>query len=29
MPTYAGQLGEEQILQIIAYIKTLRAEGAR
>jgi cytochrome c oxidase subunit 2 len=24
MPTYAGQLGEEQILQILAYIKTLR-----
>ena len=29
MPTYAGQLGEEQILQIIAYIKTLKAEGGR
>jgi cytochrome c oxidase subunit II len=32
MPTYEGQLGEEQILQIIAYIKTLaggQAEGGR
>jgi cytochrome c oxidase subunit 2 len=27
MPTYAGQVGEEQILQLIAYIKTLKAEG--
>ena len=25
MPTYEGQLGEEQILQIIAYLKTLEA----
>jgi cytochrome c oxidase subunit 2 len=25
MPTYEGQLGEEQILQIIAYLKTLKA----
>jgi cytochrome c oxidase subunit 2 len=25
MPTYEGQLGEEQILQILAYIKTLKA----
>ncbi len=25
MPTYQGQIGEEQILQVIAYIKTLRA----
>jgi cytochrome c oxidase subunit II len=25
MPTYEGQLGEEQILQIIAYIKTLQS----
>lgn len=25
MPTYAGQLGEEQILQLIAYIKTLKS----
>ena len=24
MPTYEGQLGEEQVLQIIAYLKTLR-----
>jgi len=24
MPTYEGQLGEEQILQIIAYLKTLK-----
>jgi cytochrome c oxidase subunit 2 len=24
MPTYEGQLGEEQILQILAYIKTLK-----
>ena len=24
MPTYEGQLGEEQILQIVAYLKTLR-----
>ncbi len=25
MPTYEGQVGEEQILQLIAYIKSLRA----
>jgi cytochrome c oxidase subunit 2 len=25
MPTYEGQLGEEQILQIIAYLKTLKS----
>jgi cytochrome c oxidase subunit 2 len=25
MPAYEGQLGEEQILQIIAYLKTLKA----
>ena len=25
MPTYQGQIGEEQILQLVAYIKTLRA----
>jgi cytochrome c oxidase subunit 2 len=25
MPTYEGQLGEEQILQILAYLKTLKA----
>jgi cytochrome c oxidase subunit 2 len=24
MPTYEGQLGEEQVLQIIAYLKTLK-----
>jgi cytochrome c oxidase subunit 2 len=28
MPTYEGQLGEEQILQLVAYIKTLRAPAA-
>jgi cytochrome c oxidase subunit 2 len=26
MPTYAGQLGEEQIIQISAYIKSLKAK---
>lgn len=26
MPTYQGQLGEEQILQIIAYLKTLKSD---
>lgn len=26
MPSFAGQLSEEQILQLIAYIKTLKAE---
>ncbi|MFN0242625.1 MAG: cytochrome c oxidase subunit II [Planctomycetota bacterium] len=29
MPTYAGQLGEEQILQLIAYIKTLKSGQAQ
>jgi cytochrome c oxidase subunit 2 len=24
MPTYEGQLGEEQILQLAAYIKSLK-----
>ena len=27
MPTYEGQVGEEEILQIIAYVKTLKAAG--
>ena len=27
MPSYDGQLGEEQVFQIIAYLKTLAAEG--
>jgi cytochrome c oxidase subunit 2 len=27
MPTYEGQVGEEQILQLIAYIKSLEAQG--
>jgi cytochrome c oxidase subunit 2 len=27
MPTYQGQIGEEDLLQLIAYIKTLRPEG--
>jgi cytochrome c oxidase subunit 2 len=27
MPTYEGQVGEEQILQIIAYLKTLGTPG--
>ena len=26
MPTYAGQLSEEQILQLIAYLKSLSGE---
>lgn len=29
MPTYEGQLGEEQILQIIAYLKSLSGEEVR
>ena len=28
MPTYAGQLTEEQVMELIAYIKSLRTEGA-
>lgn len=28
MPTYKGQLSEEEILQLIIYVKTLGAEGA-
>jgi cytochrome c oxidase subunit 2 len=27
MPTYQGQVSEEQLLQLIAYIKTLGAAG--
>jgi cytochrome c oxidase subunit 2 len=27
MPTYEGQVGEEQILQIVAYLKTLKPSG--
>jgi hypothetical protein len=27
MPTYQGQISEEQLLQLIAYIKSLRGEG--
>jgi cytochrome c oxidase subunit 2 len=26
MPTYAGQIDEEQMLQLIAYVKSLGAE---
>ena len=26
MPTYAGQVNEDQILQLIAYIKSLQAQ---
>ena len=28
MPTFAGQVSEEQILQLIAYIKTLKPVAA-
>ncbi len=27
MPTFAGQLGEEELLQLIDYVKTLKAQG--
>ena len=26
MPTYQGQISEEQVLQLIAYVKSLGAE---
>jgi cytochrome c oxidase subunit 2 len=29
MPTYEGQLGEDQILQLIAYIKSLKSTGTK
>jgi len=27
MPTYEGQVGEEQILELIAYVRSLRSPG--
>jgi cytochrome c oxidase subunit 2 len=27
MPTFQGQIGEEDLIQLIAYIKTLKAAG--
>lgn len=29
MPSFAGQIGEEDLLKLVAYIKSLKAEGAR
>ena len=29
MPSFEGQVSEEQILQLIAYIKTLEGDAAR
>jgi cytochrome c oxidase subunit 2 len=29
MPTYEGQIGEDQILQLIAYIKSLKSTGTK
>ena len=29
MPTFQGQVSEEQVMEIIAYIKSLASEGER